>query len=59
VAPVQLEIGMVGSPSAGTTPDASAPSAQPRKNGVSTEENANTAPITRASEIDAASPRSA
>ena len=43
----------------GTRPEAIPPIAAPKKNGISTEEKANTAPSTRASLIVAAWPRSA
>jgi hypothetical protein len=43
----------------GTRPDAIPPAAAPRKNGVSTDETAKTAPTVRASRIVAAWPRSA
>ncbi len=43
----------------GTRPDATPPSAAPRQNGIRTEEDANSAPSTRASRIVAACPRMA
>jgi len=56
---VQAPNGRPGSPSAGTCPDATAPIAQPRKNGMRTEASAKVAPSSRASAIVAASPRRA
>ncbi len=53
---------MIRSPAAlptGTRPEASPPIAAPRKNGTSTDENAKTAPSTRASRIVPAWPRKA
>jgi hypothetical protein len=58
VGPVQLVIASPGWPT-GTSPDATAPTAAPIKNGTSTEESAKVAPSNRASPIVAASPRSA
>ena len=53
---------MIGSPAAlptSTRPEAMPPSAAPRKNGISTDDSANSAPRKRASLIVAAWPRSA
>ena len=57
VAPVQLEIGSPASPAAGTWPEAIAPIAQPKKNGVSSEARAKVPPSSRSSATVAASPR--
>jgi hypothetical protein len=56
--PVQLDHSPPGSPT-GTSPAATAPSAAPKKNGVITDESANTPPSPLASAIVAASPRKA
>ena len=56
---VQAENGSLASPPAGTWPEATAPIAQPKKNGVSKDERAQVAPRARASPIVAASPRTA
>jgi hypothetical protein len=65
-APISTEVGFSHddhtSPAAlptGTRPDAIPPTAAPRQKGISTEEEANSAPSTRASRIVPACPRSA
>ena len=64
--PISTDVGfsheVTRSPAAlptGTRPDATPPIAAPRKNGISTDESANTPPSTRASLIVAAWPRNA
>ena len=64
--PISAEVGFShedhGSPAAlptSTRPEATPPSAAPKQNGISTDEEANSAPSTRASRIVPACPRSA
>jgi hypothetical protein len=60
--PVGFSQESTGSPArlpTGTRPDAMPPTAAPRKNGTSTDDSANVAPIARASRIVAAWPRRA